>query len=312
VRFNVLLVLTTLLVVALSAATLALIRRNLSDLRISRNNLNRLNEELEDLVALRTAALRRANAEIQRFAYIVSHDLRAPLVNIMGFTAELETARATIAKLAERLQRDHAGAIDEPSRIAIAEDLPEAIGFIRSSTHKMDRLINSILKLSREGNRVLSPEPIVLADLARGIIDSLQHRAGELGAEFTIGDLPVIVTDRLALEQILSNLLENALRYLRPGVPGRIAITGKQLAGRAVVSVIDNGRGIDPKDHQRIFELFRRSGPQDQPGEGIGLAHVRALAHRLGGTIDVESTPGAGSTFLLSLPLEWRPGESHA
>lgn len=311
-RFNVLLVLTTVLVVALSAMTLTLIRRNLADLRASRGELRRLNNELEDLVDLRTEALRRANAEIQRFAYIVSHDLRAPLVNVMGFTAELETAREAIHRFAARLELDHPGTIDKDTRLAIEEDLPEAIGFIRSSTRKMDRLINSILKLSREGRRTLAPEPIETAALVRGILDTLQHRAAETGTTFVVADLPPIETDRLALEQILSNLLENSLKYLRPGVPGEIRVTGRVEPGRTVLAVSDNGRGIDPRDHQRVFELFRRAGTQDQPGEGIGLAHVRALAHRLGGTIDVDSRLGAGSTFTLSLPHAWQPGDSHA
>jgi signal transduction histidine kinase len=311
-RFNILLVLTALLVVALSAATLTLIRRNLIDLRASRNELNQLNLELEDLVELRTEALRRANAEIQRFAYIVSHDLRAPLVNVMGFTSELEASRVTIDKFARRLAEEAPQLLDEPTRLAIDEDLPEAIGFIRSSTQKMDRLINSILKLSREGRRTLSPEQIDLAALVGGIVETMQHRIDETDTTIEIGEAPRIVTDRLALEQILSNLIENALKYLRPGVPGEIRVSGDVLRGRNVIEVADNGRGIDPKDHERVFELFRRAGTQDQPGEGIGLAHVRALAHRLGGTIDVESTPGVGTTFRLSLPLEWRPGESHA
>ena len=311
-RFNLLLVLTTLLVVALSAMTLALIRRNLADLRASRNDLNRLNEELEDLVDLRTEALRRANAEIQRFAYIVSHDLRAPLVNVMGFTAELESARETIHRFAARLDAEHPGTLDKPTLAAVEEDLPEAIGFIRKSTQKMDRLINSILRLSREGRRNLAPEPVDLGALVKGITDTLQHRASETGTVFRIDDLPTLVTDRLALEQILSNLLENAIKYLKPGVPGEIRVSADLLVGRAVIDVADNGRGIDPKDHERVFELFRRAGTQDQPGEGIGLAHVRALAHRLGGTIDLSSTLGAGATFRLSLPLEWQPGDTHA
>jgi signal transduction histidine kinase len=114
--------------------------------------------------------------------------------------------------------------------------------------------------------------------------------------------IPGIVTDRLALEQILSNLIENATKYLQPGRPGEIVVKGHTERGRVILSVVDNGRGIDPRDHQRVFDLFRRSGAQDQPGEGIGLAHVRALAYRLGGTIDVQSTLGDGATFRLNLP----------
>jgi signal transduction histidine kinase len=124
--------------------------------------------------------------------------------------------------------------------------------------------------------------------------------------------IPQIVTDRVAIEQILSNLIENATKYLQPGRPGVITVSGEQRRDRVILSVADNGRGIDPRDHQRIFDLFRRSGQQDQPGEGIGLAHVRALAYRLGGMIDVESEPGRGSTFRLNLPKTYVSQDSAA
>ena len=116
----------------------------------------------------------------------------------------------------------------------------------------------------------------------------------------------------MAIEQILSNLIENASKYLQPGRPGEIRVSAEQRRDRVIVSVADNGRGIDPRDHQRIFDLFRRSGQQDQPGEGIGLAHVRALAYRLGGTIDVESQLGQGSTFRLNLPATYASQDSPA
>jgi len=120
-----------------------------------------------------------------------------------------------------------------------------------------------------------------------------------------------MVSDRMALEQILSNLMENALKYLMPGRPGQITVRGEARRGRAIIEVIDNGRGIAAKDHERIFDLFRRSGVQDQPGEGIGLAHVRALAYRLGGLIEVVSELGQGATFRVNLPLEWKGVEAN-
>ena len=125
----------------------------------------------------------------------------------------------------------------------------------------------------------------------------------------TVEELPVVVNDRVAVEQILSNLVENALKYLQPGRAGTISVTGGTDLGRAWVSVTDNGRGIEPRDHERVFDLFRRSGVQDQQGEGIGLAHARALAYRLGGNIEIQSELGVGSTFRLILPLVWQSGE---
>jgi signal transduction histidine kinase len=303
------LALSGVLIVVVSSTAVLLIRRNIREIDASRRELHDLNQQLETLVDERTAELQRANAEIQRFAYIVSHDLRSPLVNVMGFTAELDAARKTIS--------DHILSADTESlpkavRFAVEEDLPEAIGFIRSSTQKMDRLINAILRLSREGRRTIAPVDIDLGELVGGVADSLRHRIDETGTTLTIGPLPRIESDRLAIEQILSNLIENALKYLQPGRPGEIHVEGRETHGRAVIAVRDNARGIDPRDHERIFDLFRRSGQQDQPGEGIGLAHVRALAYRLGGLVEVSSATGEGSTFTVSLPLRFQAGESDA
>jgi signal transduction histidine kinase len=109
----------------------------------------------------------------------------------------------------------------------------------------------------------------------------------------------------VAIEQIFSNLIENAIKYLEPGRTGEVIVRGAKAGDRVIYEVQDNGRGIDAKDHQRVFDLFRRSGAQDQPGEGIGLAHVRALAYRLGGYIDLKSALGEGSTFQVNLPTTY-------
>ncbi len=301
-----------LLILLVAAATLYLVRKNLLELKTSREELKQLNEGLEGLVDARTAELQRANAEIQRFAYIVSHDLRSPLVNVMGFTAELETARKAIAGYVSKSDAEGWHAPDSDTRIAIEEDLPEAIGFIRSSTQKMDRLITAILNLSRQGRRTLAPETLDLTALARGVADSLEHRVHETGTSLTVEPLPTIVNDRVAVEQILSNLVENAVKYLQPGRPGVIRVTGSSTHGQTTIEVTDNGRGIEARDHERVFDLFRRSGAQDQPGEGIGLAHARALAYRLGGFIEVQSAVGEGSTFRLILPTDWTSGDEDA
>jgi signal transduction histidine kinase len=166
----------------------------------------------------------------------------------------------------------------------------------------MYRLINAILKLSREGGRVMTPEPLELKKLLEVTAQSLNHQLTEAGAELVIEDIPRLVSDRLALEQIFTNLLENAVKYLAPERPGQIKVRGWQEGSTVFIDVEDNGRGIDPKDHGRVFDLFRRAGAQDRPGEGIGLAHVRALVRRLGGTISLNSAAGIGSTFRVSLP----------
>ncbi len=263
--------------------------------------LRQSSETLEDRVRDRTAELTEANEEIQRFAYIVSHDLRAPLVNIMGFTSEMEAAATTLRLFVDRAaEQDPDGSRD--AVLAAHEDIPESIGFIKTSAAKMDRLIGAILKLSREGRRVLSAEPVAMRPLLEGIAASLQHQADARGAEFKVGTLPDVVSDRLVLEQVFSNLLENALKYGKPGRPGRIVVSGRASGRMAVFTVEDNGRGIAGRDLERVFELFRRAGDQSVPGEGIGLAHVRALVRRLGGRIDCVSREDVGSTFRVEIP----------
>lgn len=274
-------------------------------LRESRERALRTEEEtrrLASILAERVAELDQANEEIQRFAYIVSHDLRAPLVNVMGFTSELEGAQSEIERFYRKVRQADPSLIDAETRAAIESDLPEAIGFIRSSTVKMDKLIGAILKLSREGRRVLAPEPIDMVQLLEAQRGSVAHQLHERGAELLIEPLPNVTSDRLAIEQIFGNLIDNAVKYLHPTRAGRIMVRGRDLGASVLFEIEDNGRGIDSKDFERIFDLFRRSGTQDQQGEGIGLAHVRALVRRLGGTISVSSRLGEGSTFTVALP----------
>jgi hypothetical protein len=304
-------------VVMLACISLFLVRRSArardeAEAMLRDNNIN-----LEATVDERTADLREANNEIQRFAYIVSHDLRSPLVNIMGFTSELEQLRTDIFRRIALLSQAAATASPAPvvaggvepdlegEDSQLSQDFSEALEFIKSSIAKMDRLISAILNLTREGRREFEPVPIDTRELIEGIVATVAHQAAEAEAQIRISPLPEIVSDRLALEQIFSNLIDNALKYLKPGVPGDISVRGRTKLGFAIFEIADNGRGIDPRDHQRIFDLFRRAGTQDKPGQGIGLAHVRALVRRLGGTMSVSSELNSGSTFIITLPINW-------
>ncbi|WER15425.1 CHASE3 domain-containing protein [Agrobacterium fabrum] len=274
----------------------------------SREDVGELNRHLEERVEERTRDLRRANQEIQRFAYIVTHDLRAPLVNIMGFLSEFDTSLKPVTRYVladgESLPED----VIREARLAVEEDIPEAIGFIRSSTRKMDQLINAILKISRDGQRKLQPEKVDIETLLSSLSETVRHQINANGGEIEV-DTPklTIVTDRISLDQILGNLFDNAVKYQMPGRPLRLTARAYP-AGRGAIciEVADNGRGIGEQDLERVFELFRRAGSQDQPGESIGLAHVRSLIRNLGGDIKVESKLGEGSTFVLLMPSDLR------
>ncbi|MFD1332271.1 CHASE3 domain-containing protein [Methylopila musalis] len=302
-----------LLAAALALVAQLLVRRQGRAIEQAHAELAEVNAGLERAVDERTAELVSANEEIQRFAYIVSHDLRAPLVNVMGFTSELDAAGKTLKSQIDKVAERAPDLLDADARLAVNEDLPEAIGFIRTSTAKMDRLINAILRLSREGRRVITPEAVKVDEMVVAIARTLHQQTEAANARITAAPgLPTLVTDRMSFEQILQNLIENAVKYLDRSRPGAIVVRGQRLGPQVQYAIEDNGRGIDPRDHERVFELFRRAGAQDQPGEGLGLAFVRASVRRLGGTIRLESEPGKGSTFFLTFPAVYRPQQNEA
>ncbi len=254
--------------------------------------------------------LEKINEEMKNFAYIVSHDLRAPLVNIKGFSDELGRSIKEFTSLLEKyLGRFDAGEKQKTEDL-LKKDIPQALGFIGSSVTRMDALINSILKLSRLGRNELKPELLRTEDIVRNILKSLAHQIDMHKAEVTIGPLPEIIMDKTAAEQIFGNLLDNALKYLEPARSGKIEFTAEQNAGETTFTVRDNGRGIAKEDIQRVFELFRRVGKLDVPGEGMGLTYVKTLVRRMGGRIWCESKPGEGSTFSFTIPdKSTMPGE---
>lgn len=296
-----------IVIIAVVGGAILIVAQHVRELSRARTAVEELNASLEERVEERTEDLMQANREIQRYAYIVSHDLRAPLVNIMGFTSELD---ATLSAVKTYVLAEGGTLTEEEirdARLAVEEDLPEAISFIRSSTKKMDALINAILKISRDGRRELKPEPVDLAELLENTAAAIYHQVDEAGGEIRIavGGARGMVSDRFSLEQIFGNLFDNAVKYRHPDRPLHLAVRAMPAKRNGVrIEVEDNGRGIAPEDHERVFELFRRSGVQDKAGEGIGLAHVRSLVRNLGGEITVTSTLGGGSTFIIRLPTD--------
>ena len=287
-------------------AELELHRHHLEELVAKRTfDLEKANEQLHGELTERKraeAALEQINEEMKNFAYIVSHDLRAPLVNIKGFSDELGHSIKEFASLLEK----HHGRVDEGEKQKTEEllnkDIPEALGFIGSSVTRMDSLISSILKLSRLGRNELRHELVRTEYVVRTLLESLAHQIDMHKAEVTIGPLPDLVVDKAAAEQIFGNLLDNALKYLEPARSGKIEVTAEQNAGETIFTIRDNGRGIATEDTQKVFELFRRVGRQDMPGEGMGLTYVKTLVRRLGGRIWCESEPGVGSAFSFTIP----------
>jgi signal transduction histidine kinase len=183
-------------------------------------------------------------------------------------------------------------------------DVPEALDFINASVERMDYFINAILRLSRLGQRQLELEPIPMGKLVQDILKSLQHQIVERRATISADDLPSIVADKTAIQQIMGNLLTNAVLYLHPDRAGEIQISVEQNANETLVHIRDNGRGIAQDDKEKVFEPFRRAGKHTIPGEGMGLAYVQALLRRHNGRIWFDSQLGVGTTFSFSIPKQ--------
>ncbi|MBP8002337.1 MAG: hypothetical protein KA314_16125 [Chloroflexi bacterium] len=258
-------------------------------------------DSLELLVQEHTAELAAVNEELRRFVYMVSHDLRAPLVNMNGFLAELRNGLAVVLDVVDSL-RPH---LSQKQKVALAralyEDIPEALEFLDISVRKMSRLSSAVLALAQIGRRELQFERIDMLVLVQEILFTLAYQINRKHVTIDVAPLPEVVGDQISLEQIMSNLLTNALSYLVPERPGHIRVWGEVKSDKTTFYVQDNGRGVTEGEQAKIFEPFYRAGRQDISGEGMGLTYVQTLVRRHGGQITCKSTPDQGATFIFTI-----------
>jgi len=288
---------------------LTAIVRNAEERKKYEDALLRLNQELEERVRVRTAELAERNLlltqkteENEMFVYSVSHDLRSPLVNLEGFSEELHVAVQDVETLLTdpRLPAD----LTAKARGLLESGLKEPVGFIRTAVGRLSRIIDALLRLSRAGRVVYQPQILDMGAITRRVVDALRRTIEERKAEVVIGELPRAWGDPMAVEQVLANLIGNALNYLDPQRPCRIEVGSCSDGPNSARSyfVRDNGIGIPSAYFPKLFQTLQRLHPDKAPGEGIGLAIVRRVLERLGGTVRVESTPDVGTTFTFTLP----------
>lgn len=246
--------------------------------------LRRSEEHLEQKVAVRTAQLRSRNEELKAFAYTVSHDLKAPLRGIAGYARELD--------------RHHAAALNERGRVCVDR--------ILTSARNLDRLIEDLLNYARLDAETPSRIDVDLVSLVEAMIRDRRPSITESGAQVTT-DLAVthIRAWERGLVRVLGNLVDNALKYSRGATPPRVRVASEAMPNGVRILVSDNGIGFDPRYHDRIFGLFNRLVRQEEfEGTGAGLAIARKVVDKMGGTIRAESSPGAGATFVVELPVD--------
>ena len=288
--------------------------QDVSDRKRAEAEVHRLNAELEVRVHERTAELveanrdlRHKNTENEMFVYSVSHDLRSPLVNLQGFSKELEKGRLAVVALLEG-EAAAPPILRDQGLSLLNGKMAKSVGFIQSAVMRLSGIIDAMLRLSRAGRVEYRWDAVDLAQVVSQVVAATQAIVAERGAAVQVGELPPAWGDRTAIEQVFGNLIGNALTYLDPARPGVIEVgclpagwDGVPEGFRAYF-VRDNGLGIPEAHRAKIFQAFQRAHPGIGKGEGLGLAIVSRIAERHRGRVWVESKAGEGSTFYVTLP----------
>jgi signal transduction histidine kinase len=281
----------------------------LEQIQLRDEMLSAHSRKLEQLVEQRTRSLSEtvqqlseSNEELKDFSYIVSHDLRAPMINVQGFVNELGLSlndlRQDLEPVLELIPEHKKAAVLE----ILDEDIPSSTRFITGGVAKMNQLLAGILKVSRLGRQELNISAVDSQRLVNDDIVAIKYQSEQAKAEFVVQPLPQVQTDPYLLTQIFANLLSNAVKYLDPKRPGKIEIWAEDKGDYFRFFVKDNGLGISEKDQKKVFEMFRRGSNHALDGEGVGLNYVKSAVKRLGGTISLDSVAGQGSVFSFTLP----------
>jgi PAS domain S-box-containing protein len=235
----------------------------------------------EEQLAHYATELERSNRELVQFGSVISHDLQEPLRMVSRYLA--------------LLKHRYAGRLDE--------DADTFIDYAVDGAARMEAMIKALLDLSRVETRGQPFAPTDLEAVLGQTLRDLEQAVAESGVELTHAPLPTVVADETQLRQVLQNLIANAIKFRREGVTPRVHVSAERMDGAWVVSVADNGIGLDPEQADRLFQIFQRLHTEaEYPGLGIGLALCRRIVERHGGRMWVESTPGQGATFSFTLP----------
>jgi PAS domain S-box-containing protein len=246
--------------------------RDITDRKNLQHELERRSEELT-----------RSNTELEQFVHIASHDMQEPLRTIRNFS----------------------GLLRQKHKHELSADAQGLLAFVVDAASGMQELLTDLLAYSRLGREEAgAPEAVNTGQIVNDVLAKIAPRLDETGGTVSCEALPVVWARPTHVYQVMQNLITNGLKYARPDAAPAIHISAKTSGSEAVFSVGDNGIGIDPRYHERIFELFERLHGSNVPGTGIGLAICKRIVGHYGGRIWLESSPGQGSTFYFTLPCK--------
>jgi PAS domain S-box-containing protein len=257
------------------------VSRDITERKLAQQEIARLNEELEQRIAERTSQLLNSNGELEAFTYTVSHDLRAPLRAIYGFSAILA--------------KEYSGRIDaEANRM---------LTIICENVKKMDRLITDLLAFSRLSRSEINLLRPTMNSVVKSAFDSNSTEEDKKNIRFILHDLPDAPCDPSMLAQVWGNLISNSIKFTSPRIERTIEISGKKDGSMVIYEIKDNGVGFNPKYKDKLFEVFQRLHKMGEfEGSGVGLAIVKRIINRHGGDVSGEGEEGAGSLFRFTLP----------
>jgi PAS domain S-box-containing protein len=308
---------------------------------VSQDITERKQDELEQ--ARLNEVLKRKNEELEQHIYVVSHDLRTPLVSVQGFVGELKIALEELSQLLAAgsgdttpnskansghvptapsqgtltgieaipaMSPDAIPGMSSEAQAKVArllnEDIPTALRYILAGTEKMSGLLAALLRLSRLGRAALKLRRLDMNRIAEAVVAAQAYVIQQTGGKVELEKLPPCRGDAQQVSQVLANLLSNAINYRDPARPLVVKLTGQRRGRRAAYCVEDNGIGIAPELQRRVYDLFYRVDPHQGTGDGLGLTIVQRALARLGGEITLESEPGKGSRFCFTLPVSER------
>jgi len=250
----------------------------------------KLIEELQE----KTTKLEELNQDMEDVLYVASHDLRAPLINVQGFAREVQIGLTDL--------RTQSGSNTETK--PIYDDIEESLRFILSAISRMDGLIGALLNVSRVGTRTSPTEEVQLQTMVEKIVESFRYQLDQKKIEVRVGELPTVKGDPVRLNQVFSNLVDNAVKYMGESPRRTIEIGLRNGNGTQTFFVSDTGPGIPEHSRETVFRLFRRLKNNGVAGEGLGLTMVRKIVEKHGGRIWIESVPSQGAAFCFTLKNE--------